>query len=301
MCQSVSRNHNRATKQRAVNSEPSLRVAVLILALNEALFFSAWIGSLSIAICQCCEPLAGSLVNRFGCRKVSITGRLICAVSLTAASFANNLVILHVFYAVFGVGAAGVFVSGLEIVRKSFDKRESIALGIVAAGQGAGTTALSQVLQSLVAAVPWRSTLRIFSGALFLNSFIGILYDSKIESTSINEVLSSGEAGQRRTSKRFTFHFSVWKVPSFVVAAASFFFIMLGRSIIYLLLVSITKQFLVLSSRKQMSDRLKMRAAFVFLPLQKNSKFFIKERRKVLITILCRLMCKGKRLVRIYL
>ena len=248
-------------------------------------FFSAWIGSLSIAICQCCGPLAGSLVNRFGCRKVSITGCLICAVSLTAASFANNLVILYVFYGVFGVGAAGVFVSGLEIVRKSFDKRQSIALGIVGAGQGAGTTVLSQVLQSLVAAVRWRTTLRIFSGALFLNSFIGILYDSKIESTSINELLSSGEAGQRRTSKRFTFHFSLWKVPSFLVVAASFFFIMFGRSIIYLLLVSITKQFLVLSSRKRVSDRLKMRAAFVFLPLQKNSKIFIKERLKVLITL----------------
>ena len=227
-------------------------------------FFSAWIGSLSIAICQCCGPLAGSLVNRFGCQKVSITGCLICAVSLTAASFANNLVILYVFYAVFGVGAAGVFVSGLEIVRKSFDKRQSIALGIVGAGQGAGTTALSQVLQSLVAAVRWRTTLRIFSGGLFLNSFIGILYDSKIESTSINEVLSSGEAGKRRTSKRFTCHFSVWKVPSFLVVAASFFFIMFGRSIIYLLLVSITKQFLILSSQKRMSDRLKMRAPFLF-------------------------------------
>jgi len=190
-----------------------------------------------------------------------------------------------VFYGVFGVGAAGVFVSGLEIVRKSFDKRQSIALGIVGAGQGAGTTVLSQVLQSLVAAVRWRTTLRIFSGALFLNSFIGILYDSKIESTSINELLSSGEAGQRRTSKRFTFHFSLWKVPSFLVVAASFFFIMFGRSIIYLLLVSITKQFLVLSSRKRVSDRLKMRAAFVFLPLQKNSKIFIKERLKVLITL----------------
>ena len=67
-------------------------------------------------------------MNRFGCRKVSITGCLICAVSLTAASFANNLVILYVFYGFFGIGGGGVFVSCLEIVRTSFDKRQLLQL-----------------------------------------------------------------------------------------------------------------------------------------------------------------------------
>ena len=168
-----------------------------------------------------------------------MAGCLTCALSLTVASFADSLVLLYFSYGVLGIGGSGVFLSSVVIVRKSFDKRRSIALGIASAGQGLGTMVLSQVIQSLVIAVCWRNTLRIVSGALFLNSFFGILYHSKMESASSNEVLSSGEAEQRRTSKRFTFHCSVWRVPGHVVAVVSFFFLMLGRSIIYVLLVSI--------------------------------------------------------------
>lgn len=200
--------------------------------------FSAWVGSLSIAVCQGCGPFVGSLVNRFGCRKVSIIGCLACAISLTIASFANDLAILYACYAVLGAGASCVFLSSLEIVRKCFDKWRSIALGITSAGQGLGTMVLSQILQSLVRSLSWRNSLRVVAGCLALNSFFGLLYDLKIETASISEMLPSEEAGKRRTSKRFTFHCSVWKVPSFLVLTVAFLFVMFGRAIVYVHLVS---------------------------------------------------------------
>lgn len=177
-------------------------------------------------------------MNRFGCRTVSITGCLTCALSLTVASFANDLIILYLCYGVLGAGASCVFLSGFEIVRKCFDKRRSIALGITSAGQGIGTMALSQVLQSLVNALSWRNSLRIVAGALALNSFFGLLYDSKMYTTSNNEMLSREEVGERPTSKRFTFHWSVWKVPGFLLLTIGFFFVMFGRSVVYVHLVS---------------------------------------------------------------
>ena len=200
-------------------------------------FVSAWIGSLSVAFAFAAGPFSGSLINRFGCRAMSIVGCLTCALMLTLASFAKSLIILYVTYSVLGIGGSCVFLSSVVIVRKCFDKHQSIALGIVSAGQGLGTMVLSQVLQSLIIAVRWRNALRIVAGFLFLNSFFGIVYDSKVETASSDEALSSGEARQRRTSKRFTFHCSVWKVPEFLVLAASGFLLMFGLSTSYVHLV----------------------------------------------------------------
>lgn len=200
--------------------------------------FSAWIGSLSIALCLFFGPFASSLVNWFGYRAVTITGCLTCSLSVTIASFAGNLIILYVTFGVLGVGASCVFVSSLGIVTRCFDKRKSIAIGIASTGQGLGTMILSQVLQFLVNAVSWRNALRIVAGALVLNGSLGLLYNPMKEPVSSGELLSSEEDGQRRTSKRFTFHCSVWKLPRFLVLAITGFFFMLSRSTMYVHLVS---------------------------------------------------------------
>ncbi len=177
-------------------------------------------------------------MNRFGSRKVSIAGCLTCALSLTIASFANDLTGLYVCFSFLGAGAGCVFLSGLEIVRTCFDKWRSIALGVTSAGNGLGTMVLSQVLQSLVSVFSWRNLLRIVAGGFALNSFLGLLYDSKIEIGSRSELLSGEDVGQRRASKRFTFHFSVWKVPCFLVLTVAFIFAMFGRGVVYVHLVS---------------------------------------------------------------
>lgn len=199
--------------------------------------FSAWVGSLSIAVCQGCGPFVGSLVNRFGCQKVSIAGCVTCAISLTVASFVNDLAILYVCYAVLGGGASCFLLSSLEIVRKCFDQWRSIALGITSAGQGLGTMVLSQILQSLVSSLSWRNSLRVVAGCLAITSFFGLLYDSKIDTASISEMHTSEEAEQRRTSKRFTFHCSVWRVPGFPVLTVLFSFVMFGRATVFVHLV----------------------------------------------------------------
>lgn len=198
------------------------------------LFLSAWIGSLSIATAFGVGPFAGSLNNRFGCRVMSMSGCITCAISLLVASFANSLVLLYISYGFLGIGSGCVLLSSLVIIRKCFNKRQIIALGIASACQGLGTMVLSQVIHLLVTAVSWRNTLRIFAGSLFLNSFFSILYDPKIETGSSNEVLSDQEADeQRQTSKRFTFHCSIWKVPAFLTLVTSGPFLIFGRSTNY--------------------------------------------------------------------
>ena len=169
-----------------------------------------------------------------------MAGCVTCALSLTVASFAKSLILLYLSYSVLGIGGMSVFLSSLVIVRNSFDKQRSIALGIASAGQGLGTMVLSQVLQSLIISVQWRNTLRIVAASLFLNSLFGIMYDSKMQtSSSGDKSLPCRKAEQGlQTSQRFTFHCSVWKFPSFLVVFFTFFFMMFARAIIYVLLVS---------------------------------------------------------------
>ena len=77
------------------------------------------------------------------------------------------------------------------------------------------------------------------AGALVLNALLALLFDSKVdtENSESGEQLSSEEDGQRRKSKRFTFHCSVWKVPSVITLTITGVFFMFGRSIIYVLVV----------------------------------------------------------------
>ena len=198
---------------------------------------SAWVGSLSFAFALVVAPLGASLINRFGCRAVSMAGCLACASGLAVASFASSLTLLFVSYAVFGCGSGCVLVSSVVVVRRCFDKRQSLALGVSAAGQGLGTMVLSQVLQSLVTVVHWRDTLRIFAAALFFNSFCGILYDTNLIQGQISSSSDEEEGKHRENSKSFTLHCSVWKVPGFLLLAACSFFVMFARITNYVHLV----------------------------------------------------------------
>lgn len=166
-----------------------------------------------------------------------MAGCLACASGLAVASFASSLTLLFVSYAVFGCGSGCVLVSSVVVVRRCFDKRQSLALGVSAAGQGLGTMVLSQVLQSLVTVVHWRDTLRIFAAALFLNSFCGILYDVNLTQGHISSSSDEEEGRHRENSKSFTLHCSVWKVPGFLLLTACSFFFMFARITNYVHLV----------------------------------------------------------------
>ena len=198
-------------------------------------------------------PFASSLINWLGCRTVAVTGCLTCSLSLTIASFAKNLIILYLTFGVLGVGASCVFVSSLGIVPRCFDKRKSIAIGIASTGQGLGTMILSQVLQSLVNALSWRNALRTVAGALVLNGLLGLLYNPMIEHVSSGELLKSEENGQKRTSKRLTFHLSVWKLPRFLVLTVTGFFFQFSRSTIYVHLVGSSGTSIVVSYWKSIT------------------------------------------------
>jgi len=154
----------------------------------------------------------GAFVNRFGCRVAIIVGCLSCAVGLALGSLASNMLVLCLAFSVpFGLGISFVYVSGPVAVTQYFNKRRSIALGLVTAGQGLGTMILGPMLQALVNVFYWRNTMLIMAGVLAITSLTGCFLKG-----SDQDFTTSSPQGTKK-SKKFSWNFSVWKSPAFLV------------------------------------------------------------------------------------
>lgn len=93
-------------------------------------FFVAWVGSLCMACGSFFGPLAAKLCDRLGCRAVSISGALICIVSLLTSSRVPHMWMLYfTFSCMYGFGASCVHTALFLVVSASFDKGRSLATG----------------------------------------------------------------------------------------------------------------------------------------------------------------------------
>ncbi|KAH6584444.1 hypothetical protein BASA60_000974 [Batrachochytrium salamandrivorans] len=97
--------------------------------------------------------------------------------SLVIASFATE--IWHLFIAqgfLLGMGASLTYIPGISIVSDWFIKRRGVAVGIAAAGAGAGGLILGPLLRALISKVGWRWTLRLIGvgggGILLISAYL---------------------------------------------------------------------------------------------------------------------------------
>ena len=59
--------------------------------LTYVLLQVSWIGSSDFGLCLCSGPIAASLVNRYGCRLVTILGTIISVLATIMATMAPNI------------------------------------------------------------------------------------------------------------------------------------------------------------------------------------------------------------------
>ena len=138
------------------------------------------------------------LCDRFGCRCVTITGSLICVISLVTSSFVNNLIVLYFTFGIlFGIGNSFVFTSGLLITPQYFTKWRSLAISIVSGGMGAGILAVGPALQELVDSLGWRGALRVMTAPTGLVVVLGLVFDE-------NNTVSESPPDEQHSSARET-------------------------------------------------------------------------------------------------
>ncbi|KAH6576435.1 hypothetical protein BASA60_004546 [Batrachochytrium salamandrivorans] len=137
----------------------------------------AFIGSLGSAGLPLFSIMAGRLADKYTPCIVCSCGALIVLASLVIASFATE--IWHLFIAqgfLLGMGASLTYIPGIGIVSDWFIKRRGVAVGIAAAGAGAGGLILGPLLRALISKVGWRWTLRLIGvgggGILLISAYL---------------------------------------------------------------------------------------------------------------------------------
>jgi len=118
--------------------------------------------SLRLLVGAVAQVLLGTLVDRFGARRVGALGAGITAVGL---GLSGGVTMLWQLYLLFGglvaIGATLLELSVLAALTRHFSVRRGTAIGITWAGGGAGLFLLLPLSQALVSEAGWRTTYRV--------------------------------------------------------------------------------------------------------------------------------------------
>lgn len=132
---------------------------------------TAWVGSLYLSMPLLTGPIASSLTDRYGCRRVCIVGSLLAASGFVASYMGTSLEFLFLTFSVSGFGLALCYVTSIVSVAYYFERRRSLATGLAVCGTGIGTFVFAPLTIRLLETFAWQGTLLILAG-FFLNMVI---------------------------------------------------------------------------------------------------------------------------------
>lgn len=109
-----------------------------------------------------------ALVDRYGCRSMTIFGGMVSALGFLVSSWAQSIVIMYfTFGVVTGAGLGIIYVTSVVSVTYWFDERRNLAMGLATCGVGMGTFLFAPCIQFSVAQIGWRSTVMLLSSTFF--------------------------------------------------------------------------------------------------------------------------------------
>lgn len=128
---------------------------------------TAWIGSLFIAVPLLSGPVMSALVDRYGCRSMTILGGIISTIGFVLASVSTSLEMMMITFGVIaGLGLGLVYVTAVVSIAYWFEKKRNLATGLGACGTGVGTFIYAPMTQYFIEEYGWRGTILLLSGTL---------------------------------------------------------------------------------------------------------------------------------------
>jgi MFS family permease len=104
------------------------------------------------------SPFVGRLVDRFGPRPVIPFGALAMGLGFVFVSRMGALPLFYIGYVIVGAGSAGMgIVPCSAFVSNWFRRRRGVAVGVMAAGMGAGGLVMAPAVAQLIGTYGWRT------------------------------------------------------------------------------------------------------------------------------------------------
>ncbi|XP_068973670.1 uncharacterized protein [Bombus flavifrons] len=129
---------------------------------------TAWIGSLFMAVPLLSGPIMSALVDRYGCRSMTIVGGLISGIGFVLSSFSNSIEVMYLTFGVIaGLGLGLCYVTAVVSIAYWFDKKRTLAVGLGACGTGIGTFLYAPMTTYFIEEYGWRGTCLLLAGTFF--------------------------------------------------------------------------------------------------------------------------------------
>ncbi|KAJ8679658.1 hypothetical protein QAD02_015445 [Eretmocerus hayati] len=129
---------------------------------------TAWIGSLFMAVPLLSGPVMSALVDRYGCRKMTILGGIISGTGFVLSSYVNTIGVMYLTFGVLaGLGLGLCYVTAVVSIAFWFDKKRTLAVGLGACGTGIGTFVYAPMTTFFIEEYGWRGCVLLLSGTFF--------------------------------------------------------------------------------------------------------------------------------------
>lgn len=137
---------------------------------------TAWISSLFFSVPLLMGPIWSNLVDKYGCRKMTIIGGIVSAIGFGLSSVVNSVEMLMVTFGIIsGLGLGIGYVTAVVSIAFWFDKKRTFATGIGASGTGIGTFLYAPLTQWLIDTYGWRGATLILAGTMLNTCVCGAL------------------------------------------------------------------------------------------------------------------------------
>lgn len=129
---------------------------------------TAWIGSLFMAVPLLSGPVMSALVDRYGCRRMTIAGGMISGLGFVLSCFSNTIEVMYLTFGVIaGLGLGLCYVTAVVSIAYWFDKKRTLAVGLGACGTGIGTFVYAPMTTFFIEEYGWRGTCLLLAGTFF--------------------------------------------------------------------------------------------------------------------------------------
>lgn len=134
---------------------------------------TSWIGSIFYSVPLLSAPITAKLVEKFGCKTITIVCSIISTFGFVMSSFCGSIEQLYMTVGLIaGFGVSAGYVVGILSAERWFEKNRTLAIGIVSSGTGFGTFLIAPITQRLLDAYGWRNVMFFLAS---LNVLMGVV------------------------------------------------------------------------------------------------------------------------------